>query len=98
MSERLKKAFTEMQIADVSLQKAVEQLAEFGTNVPSVNPGALIMMADTTNSLTKSIAFIQSFIRVSLLQQVVGKSKEKKPQAVPSGRSPTYDERGMPKK
>ena len=75
-TKRLKDAFTRMNSADVSLQKATGLLAEFGTDVPSLNAEALKMMAEQTNSISKSIDFIRSFIRVSTLQQIVPKERE----------------------
>jgi len=69
--QRLTNAFTQMDSADLALKEAVDRLAEFGTNVPPVNAEALKMMAEKTNTISKSVEFIRSFVRVSLLQQVV---------------------------
>jgi hypothetical protein len=69
--KRLTEAFEKMSMASVDLQKAAEQLAEFGSNVPSLNADALKMMLDTIKSLDTSLGFIKSFVRVSTLQQIV---------------------------
>ena len=69
--KRLTDTYTNMKVADEALLKAVELLAKFETDVPSLNVNALKMMAKTTNTISKSVAFIRSFIRVSTLQQVV---------------------------
>ena len=71
--QRVTKAFARMDVAELALEKAVEQLTKFGTDVPSLNVQALKMMAEKTNTISKSIDFIRSFIRVSTLQQIVPK-------------------------
>jgi len=71
--KRLKDAFARMNVADSLLQKVSGLLATFGTDVPSLNPEALKMIIELTNSIDKSIAFIKSFIRVSTLKQIVPK-------------------------
>lgn len=73
---RVTEAFKLMDFADLGLEKAVEQLAKFGTNVPSLNVEALKLMAERTNTMSKSIDFIRSFIRVSMLQQIVPKETD----------------------
>jgi hypothetical protein len=69
--ERLTEAFEKMNMASVTLQKVAEQLAEFGSNVPSLNADALKMMFGAIKSLDTSLSFIKSFVRVSTLQQIV---------------------------
>lgn len=69
--QRLINAFTEIATASSILEKAVKKLAKFRINVPSLHPGAIEMMAEETNSISKSVAFIRSFVRVSTLQQIV---------------------------
>ncbi len=69
--ERLQQAFMCMHIADKSLTKAAALLGKFGMNVPLLNGKGLKIMAETTNSIEFSNAFVRSFIRVSTLRQIV---------------------------
>jgi len=74
--KKITKAFTLMQVADQRLEEASKLLAEFDMEVPNINDKALKLMGDATNSIGKSNQFIRSFIRMSLLQQVVKAPKE----------------------
>lgn len=70
-NKKITKAFALMQVAIETLQKATTLLAEFEMDVPELNHKALKLMGDATNSIEKSNQFIRSFIRLSLLKQVV---------------------------
>ena len=76
--KKITKAFTLMQVADQRLEEASKLLAEFEMEVPNINHKALSLMGDATNSIEQSNQFIRSFIRLSVLQQVV-KDKPKEP-------------------
>ena len=72
--EILKKCFTAMQIADIYLREvAVSLSSKFDMDVPNINLQAISMIASTVNSITESVDFIKSLLRVSTLQQVVSK-------------------------
>lgn len=72
-TERLKQALKYMTMADVLLRKGTNILSEFKMDVPSLNVGVIKIMADTVNSLDASTAFVKSFVRLSVLQQIVPK-------------------------
>ena len=69
--KKVTRAFALMQVADENLERATTLLAEFNMDVPDINAEALKLMADATNSIEKSNRFIRSFVRMSVLQQVV---------------------------
>jgi len=69
--QRLTQAFTNVQIAAEKLDVAVKILAEFGENVPNIGSNAFEMFAERITSIGFSTGFLQSFLSVSLLQQVV---------------------------
>jgi hypothetical protein len=69
--KKLKDAFARMKVAEDSLKEASKLLAEFGTDVPSINIDALNMMMKSINSINTSMNFLMSFVRVSTLQQIV---------------------------
>jgi len=71
--EILKKCFTAMQIADIYLREVAVSLSKFDMDVPNINLQAISMIASTVNSITESVDFIKSLLRVSTLQQVVSK-------------------------
>lgn len=73
--KKITKAFSLMQVADKSLEEAAKILAEFDMDVPNLNHEAVKLMGDTTNAVEQSNNFVRSFIRLSVLRQVV-KPKE----------------------
>lgn len=70
-NKKITRAFALMYMADGMLERAMKLLAEFEMDVPDLNAKVLEMMGDSTNSIEKSNQFIRSFIRMSLLQQIV---------------------------
>lgn len=72
--KRLKKAFSEVVLAEIHLQKATRELAKFGENVVSMNAEATKITLEMIKSIDMSMGFIKSFVRVGVLQQVVKKT------------------------
>ena len=70
--QRLTQAFAHVQIASENLDAAVKLLVKFGEkNVPDIGSYAFEMFAERIKSISFSTGFLQSFLRISLLQQVV---------------------------
>lgn len=74
--QKVTKAFTRMKVAEAALKQAREILTEFGMEVPSLSGESVKMMADSTNAIEFSNNFIRSFIRMSVLKQVVAEPPE----------------------
>lgn len=73
--KRLKDAFADVSFAAKALKAATNLLAEFGENVPMLNSEAIEMFGKEINDLAFSVGFLQSFLRLSVLKQIV-KPKE----------------------
>lgn len=69
--KRLKRAFSQIVLAEARLEEASRELAKFGENVVSMNAEATKIMLENIKSIDTSMGFIKSFMRVSILQQVV---------------------------
>ena len=75
MNEEQKKsvagAYGNLKGATVLLQKAVKELAKFGKAVPALNSDVTKMLLDEIKEIDFNIGFVKSFMRVSVLQQLV---------------------------
>lgn len=72
--KRIADAFIATEAAAHFLERAAKLLAEFGENVPEINPKAIETFAEQLKSIGFSTGFLQSFLRISFLKQIVKKT------------------------
>lgn len=78
MSEaKLKVALKELTRADALLERARITLAEFGEDVPNLSDATIKTFCARIENVSLSVGFLQSFVRVSVLRQIVHAKPEK---------------------
>lgn len=78
---KVKLALKDLTMADALLERARTNLAEFGENVPDLSDAAIKTFLGRINNVSLSLGFLQSFVRVSVLRQIV-KAKPAKHEAI----------------